>query len=183
MSTLKKWLRCKRCGLYKTRKRVVLGKGSLPCDVLMIGEGPGKAENIRGEPFCGPSGRLLRLGIQGALSLVDIPDSEAPRIFTTNCVACRPCDEKFGPNREPTGEEMWACFQRLEEEAKFAQPKQVIFLGKVVERNCKKLFPEGIRLAHPSFILKNGGQNCALYLSFIRNLSEVFRKCMQSKMV
>ena len=174
---LTKWKRCKRCNLHILRKNVVLGKGSLPCDVLFIADAPGKSDDLRAEPFVGPSGKLLRLAINTALRLARTPLDQAPSIYIMYCVGCRPCNEPLGLNREPTGEELWACFQRFAEEAKLARPKQVAFLGKIAAKNCRERFPAGRALQHPGYIRQQGGANSAAYTQFVRELSEVFRLC------
>ena len=50
---------CTRCGLCETRHNVVFGVGNVNADVMFVGEGPGEQEDLRGEPFVGPAGKLL----------------------------------------------------------------------------------------------------------------------------
>ena len=52
-------MNCTRCGLCQTRKNVVFGVGNKRADILFVGEGPGEQEDIQGEPFVGPAGKLL----------------------------------------------------------------------------------------------------------------------------
>lgn len=172
------WLNCKRCGLHKTRKKVVLGRGTLPAPLLFIGEAPGKTEDLLGEPFVGPAGKLLRRGIEAA---ADLSGVGVPPYYITNACACRPTDEKDGDNRQPTGEELWACFQRLEAEAKAAAPRVVVFLGKVPEKACRALFPAGVALQHPAYILRCGGIGCPAWTRFIRDLSVVLKGLNHAK--
>jgi len=153
-----------------------MGKGSLPCDVLFISDAPHRSDDMTGLPFSGPDGRVLRSALKSAILLANI-SSDYITYYITHCVACRPCDDRTEPNRDPTGEEIWACFQRLEEEALLADPQHVVFLGKLAEKSCRQLFPAGIALQHPSYVYSQGGTNCAAYTQFIRELSEVFRKC------
>jgi len=49
-------LSCERCGLARTRTNVVFGVGLETADVMFIGEGPGKNEDLQGEPFVGRAG-------------------------------------------------------------------------------------------------------------------------------
>ncbi len=58
-SHVEKWKSCTLCNLCDHRKHPALYKGSLPCDVLLIGEGPGTSEDVFGKPFVGPSGLML----------------------------------------------------------------------------------------------------------------------------
>ena len=59
---------CVRCGLCETRHNVVFGVGNEQADILFVGEGPGEQEDLRGEPFVGPAGRLL----DDMLSIIDL---------------------------------------------------------------------------------------------------------------
>jgi uracil-DNA glycosylase family 4 len=121
-----------------------------------------------GLPFVGRAGKLLDR------MLNDAAHGRALRMYITNVCACRPCDEKGGPNRAPTPEEAWACFQRLEAEASLAKPKRVVLLGKVAQTHGKGLFPEAAKLAHPAYILRLGGAGCTQYAQWVRQMEEVF---------
>ena len=52
-------LACQNCALAKTRTQVVFGSGPVPCDIMIVGEGPGAKEDEQGQPFVGRSGQLL----------------------------------------------------------------------------------------------------------------------------
>jgi DNA polymerase len=56
---VERWKDCMACGLCRQRYRICLGRGTVPCDVLFIGEAPGAVENAQGLPFVGPAGQLL----------------------------------------------------------------------------------------------------------------------------
>jgi uracil-DNA glycosylase len=58
------------CGsnLCPLARKVVLARGTLPCDVLFIGEGPGVSEDVTGRPFVGPAGSLLDHIVNTALA-------------------------------------------------------------------------------------------------------------------
>ena len=40
-------------------KRLVIGRGSVFADLLIIGEAPGAKEDLEGKPYVGKSGKLL----------------------------------------------------------------------------------------------------------------------------
>ena len=61
-------LSCRGCGLCETRHHVVFGVGKRDADILFVGEGPGEQEDLLGEPFVGPAGKLL----DDMLSIIDI---------------------------------------------------------------------------------------------------------------
>lgn len=79
-----KWSKCRECELCETRKQVVLASGSLPCDVLFVGEAPGVSENNLGTPFIGPAGKLLRAQIEAAGM------TGSYKTAFTNLIACIP---------------------------------------------------------------------------------------------
>lgn len=170
---LKKWLRCRKCGLADFRKNVVLGRGVLPAEVLFIGEAPGKNEDLLGEAFIGASGRILNQAIEKSRELVGL--EEAPLFYITNVCGCRPTDNLGGDNRQPTQSEALACWDRLRATYLAANPQRVIFLGKVAERYCKRAWPDGLSLVHPAYLLRTGGARGPNFRAFCRDLSEVFR--------
>ena len=50
---------CEQCILSKSRNKVVFGKGDKKSKIFIIGEAPGKDEDLNGEPFIGRAGKLL----------------------------------------------------------------------------------------------------------------------------
>ena len=54
-----RWKDCRSCRLCEQRDKIVLARGTIPCDILMVGEAPGLSENSRGLPFDGPAGHRL----------------------------------------------------------------------------------------------------------------------------
>lgn len=160
------WHECKRCGLHAHRTKVVLGVGDVPADVLIVGEAPGKSEDALGVPFIGPSGRLLRAALQDS-------GADALRIFIANVCACRPCDGRAEPNREPTKAEIAACHPRLAKTIARVQPKCIAVLGKTAEQAIKKSWPEAVACYHPAYILRNGGGRSPLYRAFVRQWEEI----------
>jgi uracil-DNA glycosylase family 4 len=166
----KRWSVCTSCVLHASRRQVVLGRGDLPCDLLFIGEAPGKSEDVLGKPFIGRSGKLLDTAIEAACLIVH---RHKPRMYITNIVACRPCDSPQGDNRPPTPDEIYACNARLRDELHAAEPKAVVLLGKVAQKAALRLLPTATCLVHPAYILRQGGQGCPSWIKFVRDLSEV----------
>ena len=170
---------CKRCGLHTTRKCMVVGNGFLPCDILFIGEGPGRSEDIRGKPFCGESGRVLFHAFRIACSQTGC----WPQWYITNTVLCHPCDYKGGPNRQPTEEEVWACRPHLEKILLKAKPIRTVFLGKVAEKFMRAQVPDGIAMLHPSYVLRGGGIGSSRHRLLVRDLIELFKEVENVKRV
>ena len=162
---------CTNCHLHQYRFNQVLGRGDIPADVLMIGEGPGKTENVLGFAFVGEAGRLLDRAIARAVIVSGV---DKPSIYMTNILQCRPCDSKSGKNREPTGEESWRCKPNLDYRVSLVKPKCIILLGKVPKKFCGRSFPGATCLQHPSFIVRTGGEKSGYFQAFVRGLSEVF---------
>ena len=50
---------CTKCPLHKGRTKFVFGAGNPHADIIFVGEGPGREEDLRGEPFVGRAGKLL----------------------------------------------------------------------------------------------------------------------------
>lgn len=173
MKSFEEWRTCKKCGLYKTRRNVVIGEGAVPCDILFIGEAPGKSENLRGKPFIGIAGKIFRQALKDVEVKLGAP---FPSHYITNTVACRPCDEKFGDNRQPTKIEVLACKPRVLEIAVLCMPTVIIFLGKVAETYYKKDFPGAYILAHPSRIARLGGTESPTYRMFVRQLHDALKE-------
>ena len=114
--------RCERCGLCKTRQNIVIGTGNREADVMFIGEGPGEQEDLRGEPFVGPAGKLL----DDMLSIIDL---DRTKVYIANVVKCRP-----PYNRDPSDEEMERCMLHLKHQIALVKPKMIICLGRVAAR-------------------------------------------------
>jgi uracil-DNA glycosylase len=110
---------CTRCALHLGRTHVVMGEGSWPCHTMIIGEAPGKHEDLEGRPFIGRSGQLL----DRLLTHVNLQRHEC---YVTNLVKCRP--ER---NRNPNASEVNTCRIFLDEEFKRVTPKRLLILGKV----------------------------------------------------
>jgi DNA polymerase len=110
--------KCNQCELAKTRNKAVSGVGSGKAEIMFIGEGPGKKEDLQGEPFVGASGKLLD-------SLLKQIDSNRKDVFIANVVKCRPPN-----NRDPRLEEIKACWPWLEKQIEVIKPKLIVTLGR-----------------------------------------------------
>jgi DNA polymerase len=129
---------CTRCGLCETRKNVVFGVGNQNSDILFIGEGPGEQEDLQGQPFVGPAGKLL----DDMLSIIDLDRKR--NCYIANIVKCRPPH-----NRDPLETEQDACIDFLNQQIQLIQPKIIVCLGRIA----------ATRLIRPDFrITKEHGQ-------------------------
>lgn len=167
------WLTCQRCDLYKTRRKVVLGRGQIPASYLFIGEAPGRSEDLRGEAFVGRAGKLLDSALADAARLARL--TEPPSYYITNTVACIPTDEKGGAFRPPTNREILACAERVELTVRLVNPEQIILLGNVARDALSGRYPYALCLRHPAYLLRQGGTASGEYRTFVRELSDLFR--------
>ncbi|MBN1158945.1 MAG: uracil-DNA glycosylase [Bacteroidales bacterium] len=109
---------CHRCALAGSRNHVIFGEGNTDAEIFMIGEAPGREEDLLGRPFVGKSGQLL----DKILDACGFNREE--HVFISNIVKCRPPD-----NRVPTPQEAAACMPWLIRQIELVDPKIVIFLG------------------------------------------------------
>ena len=119
--------KCTKCELHKSSKHVcIFGRGNLDAPIFLVGEAPGAAEEISGEPFCGRSGQLLNHIIDD-LKLTN-------QVYISNVVHCRPPD-----NRRPTNHEIKICREYLIYELQIIQPRVIVLLGKVAMKFVEKI--------------------------------------------
>lgn len=141
------WKDCQRCPLAKQRDRICLARGTMPCDVLFIGEAPGMSEDAMGLPFKGPAGDLLDQIIARALP-------QGTTCLLTNLVACYPREAKERGDNEPERGEIMGCRPRLVELANLCQPKLVVTVGGLAENYVKPICTgPHVSIVHPAHIL------------------------------
>jgi uracil-DNA glycosylase len=118
------------CGsdLCRAARKVVLGKGSVPCDVLFVGEAPGESENVIGQPFVGPAGRLLDHIVNEAIAPHRIMRYS---VAFCNLVCCIPRDEDGGKLRQPDDDDIRACSERLKHFVRVCDPRLIVCVGAV----------------------------------------------------
>ena len=144
-------LDCTRCGLCETRHHVVFGIGNESADVMFIGEGPGEQEDLKGEPFVGPAGKLL----DDMLAIIDLDRRE--NCYIANIVKCRP-----PKNRDPLETEQDACIDYLRNQVALIRPKIIVCLGRIAAK--KVIDPEyRITRQHGQWTQRGGVWMTAIY--------------------
>ncbi len=115
---------CKGCDLYKYATQVVPGVGGAHAPLMLVGEQPGDQEDIKGAPFVGPAGRVLRQAME-ELGIVD------SNIFMTNAVKHFKFVQrgKLRLHQNPRSGELNACRPWLAAEIEAVKPKVVLCLG------------------------------------------------------
>jgi len=156
---------CQRCGLCRGRRNTVFGVGDRRAQWLFVGEGPGRNEDLQGEPFVGPAGKLLdnmllAMGLQ-----------RGANAYIANIVKCRPTGAD-GRDRPPAADEIAACMPYLQRQIALIQPSIIVALGKTAAVTLLGLDAEtpvarlrgklhqyaGLPLVvtyHPAYLLRN----------------------------
>lgn len=111
-------LSCSRCNLARNRNNVIFGEGNLNAGIFIIGEAPGRHEDMQGRPFVGKSGQLLDK-ILAACGF-----TRNGHVFISSIVKCRPPD-----NRVPTQQEVVACMPWLLKQIELINPVILVLLG------------------------------------------------------
>lgn len=174
-----KLINCRNCQLSNFRKNVVPGKGSIPADLLFIGEAPGRSENYCGLPFEGISGKFLHMMIRQSVRVSSRNLGAVltmPRIYITNTILCRPCDSLQGGNRKPSSHEVLACRYNLNLIFQLVNPKKVVFVGKESTKYFGKDFPNATTILHPAFLLRDGGKGSPFFNQTIITLSKIMEE-------
>lgn len=169
------WLKCRRCGLWRWRRVVVIDNQTLPTKILFLGEAPGKVEDLVGLPFQGLAGIFLKSSMfVDAQRLANL--RSVPPHFFANVVACRPTDSKDGDTRKPSDFEAKRCRFWINKLLKTAKPKRVVLLGKVAEKTLINLVDNPVVLPHPAFFVRSGRRQAPGYQATIRKLAKVFKE-------
>ena len=149
---------CQNCALGKTRTKFVFGVGNSNADAMLIGEAPGRDEDLQGEPFVGRAGKLLN-------DILKAVNFKRKDVYIANILKCRPPN-----NRDPLPLEMETCIPYLHKQIELIQPKVILCLGRVAANGLldKKLSLgqlreniyefDGIKVIvtyHPAALLRN----------------------------
>lgn len=152
---------CTRCRLAQGRTHLVFGIGNPRAVVMLVGEAPGREEDLRGEPFVGAAGQLLDRML-GAIGL------SRGEVYIANVLKCRPPG-----NRDPLPDEIASCRPFLLKQIEAIGPRLVLTLGgfaaQVLLGTSERItrlrgrFHDlgGIRVLptyHPAFLLRNPGR-------------------------
>lgn len=167
---------CNLCPLSEGRTQAVPGVGDPQASLMIVGEGPGEAEDRQGLPFVGRSGQLLtETLVRVGLSREDV--------YITNVVKCRPPN-----NRDPLPSEVSTCQRYLEKQVDLIRPNLIVALGRIAAAHLLgrtiKITKEHGRLEplpfndevlvsivyHPSYVLRN--RNTKIEEEFYQDLLE-----------
>jgi len=180
---------CRACDLWAKATQTVFGHGPVPARLMLVGEQPGDQEDVRGEPFVGPAGRILDRALEEA-------GIDRERVFLTNVVKhfkWRPAPSgKRRLHERPNRVEIGACLPWVESELALVSPEALVLLGATaakalvgskvgVTRDHGKPLPSDlaplvVATIHPSAVLRaQGDARDELFASFVVDLRAVAR--------
>ncbi len=113
---------CNRCELFRTIHNKVHGAGNSNADLMIIGEAPGRNEDLEGKPFVGRAGEKLT-------KMLEYIGIKREDVYISNVLKCRPPD-----NADPIPEWIEKCRFFLENEIKIIKPKYILALGRFASR-------------------------------------------------
>lgn len=166
---------CTGCRLSLSRTRTVPGEGPAPARLMLIGEGPGRQEDLAGRPFVGQAGQLLD-------KMLEAIHLSREAVFIANTVKCRPPE-----NRVPAPDELMACAAFLARQIALVDPVVIVALGGTA---TKLLLGDAIRIGqvrgrwqtlgeravmptyHPAYLLRDPRQKAVVW----EDLQEVARR-------
>ena len=172
---------CTKCSIRSQCTQTVFGTGYFGARVMVIGEAPGKEEDLSGKPFQGRAGRLLK---QWLINDLNWPIND---LYITNILKCRPPN-----NRDPFTIEKNNCINYLRKQMALGMPKYLLSVGKIAANTLLNTkFPAKdlvgkwhtytqdnlsiplFTIYHPAFILRPNGQP---YEAFVLKSLEEFKR-------
>jgi DNA polymerase len=152
---------CQRCKLAPGRTHLVFGVGNPRADLMFVGEGPGRDEDLQGEPFVGRAGQLLTEIITKGMKL------RREDVYIANVIKCRPPE-----NRNPEPDEIASCMPFLARQIEIVGPRVIVALGTFAAQTVLAVKTpitrmrgawhkyNGIKVMptlHPAYLLRNPG--------------------------
>jgi uracil-DNA glycosylase len=171
---------CQRCKLCTGRTHIVFGVGNARARLMFVGEGPGRDEDLQGEPFVGRAGQLLTDIITKGIGI------KRQDVYICNVVKCRPPD-----NRNPEPDEVAACEPFLKKQIELVRPEIIVALGKfAVQTLLRSNAPisklrgnwhsyQGIKLMptfHPAYLLRNPADKKLVWEDIKKVINELARE-------
>ena len=181
---------CRKCRLWETRNNLVFGEGNPDADIVFVGEGPGRDEDLQGRPFVGAAGGLLD-------NMIRAMGINRKDVYIGNIIKCRPPG-----NRNPAEDEINACYPYLVEQLRIISPKVICALGKFAAQTLlntkvpisrlrgkistyvlpsstgeEKTIPV-VSTYHPAYLLRNPGQKKVVWedLKVVMELAGLVKK-------
>ena len=135
------------CALKRTAKTTCFSRGSEDARIMLIGEAPGRDEDLQGKPFVGRAGKLL----DRMLAAIGLSDET---VYITNTIYWRPPG-----NRTPTPQEIGACAPFLSRQIELVQPDVLVLLGGAAAKSILGVSEGIMRLRGKWKIHKSGDRD------------------------
>jgi uracil-DNA glycosylase family 4 len=167
---------CTRCKLSRTRNKIVFGDGNPKAQLVFVGEGPGRDEDMQGLPFVGRAGKLLT-------QMIEAMGLQRKDVYICNVVKCRPPE-----NRQPEKDEVAACSPFLMRQIDAIAPKVIVCLGSTAAQTILEttrgisqfrgqwLEFRGRKLMatyHPAYLLRNPGAKSEVWKDLKKVMAEL----------
>jgi uracil-DNA glycosylase len=137
------------CALKRTAKSLCFKRGRDDARIMLIGEAPGRDEDLSGKPFVGRAGQLLD-------RMLDSIGLAEEHVYITNTVYWRPPG-----NRTPTPEEVEACAPFLARQIELLSPQVLVLLGGAAAKNILGVAEGIMRLRGKWLNHRSGGRDIA----------------------
>jgi uracil-DNA glycosylase family 4 len=175
---------CIRCKLSKGRTKIVFGDGHPNAQLLFIGEGPGRDEDLQGLPFVGRAGKLLT-------QMIEAMGLRRSDVYICNVVKCRPPQ-----NRAPEKDEVAACSPFLFRQIDLVAPKVIVCLGSIAAQTILEttrgisqfrgqwLEFRGRKLMatyHPAYLLRNPAAKSEVWKDLQKVMAELGLEVKRNK--
>ena len=148
------------CELKRGARNLVFADGDPSARVMILGEAPGRDEDIEGRPFVGRAGQLL----DRMLGAIGLDRTAAGHVYITNILPWRPPQ-----NRDPTPDEIAMTMPFVERHIALADPEILVLVGNV---SCQALLGRrgitkmrghwakvgarpALPMLHPAYLLRN----------------------------
>jgi len=174
----------KNCDLKKNATNLVFSDGNINSKIMIVGEGPGADEDVKGKPFVGRAGKLL----DKMLAAIKL---DRKKVYISNVVNYRP-----PANRKPTEVEIERYLPYLKSHIEIINPKILVLLGstalntiigneevisrargKWMQKEIGTVKPWIIASFHPAFLMRQPEQKKMSWidLKMIRDKSKILK--------
>jgi len=172
-----------QCALKKGAKNLVFADGNPSARVMIVGEAPGRDEDVQGLPFVGAAGLLLDK-MFAAIDMMRTGETEKDALYITNVMPWRPPQ-----NRDPEQTEIQMMLPFLKRHIELVNPDMIVLMGNTacqavlgrkgitrLRGNWTSAFDKPVMpMFHPAALLRDGSKKADAWadlLSIQANLKE-----------
>ena len=151
------------CDIKRGARSLVFADGNPKAQIMIIGEAPGREEDIKGRPFVGKAGQLLDKML-AAIGLDRNSKDIGKAVYISNVIPWRP-----PRNRDPTNQEIANMLPFMERHVQLANPRVIVLMGNIScmaglgKRGITRLRGQwteaygrpALPMFHPAYLLRN----------------------------